>query len=41
MARRLNLLSVVAPMHDEEGSVREFYARVTSALQGLNPGRTR
>src|SRR5437588_7352876 len=36
MARRLNLLSVVAPMHDEEGSVREFYARVTSALQGLN-----
>ena len=36
MPRRLNLLSVVAPMFNEEGTVREFYARVTTALQGLN-----
>jgi glycosyltransferase involved in cell wall biosynthesis len=35
MQRSLTLLSVVAPMFNEEETVREFYSRVTSALQGL------
>ena len=33
-ARTLTLLSVVAPMYDEEGTVEEFYARVCAALEG-------
>jgi glycosyltransferase involved in cell wall biosynthesis len=35
MARAPALLSVVAPMHDEEGTVEAFHARVTAALEGL------
>ncbi len=34
-ARPLKLLSVVAPVYDEEATVDEFYARVCSALEGL------
>jgi dolichol-phosphate mannosyltransferase len=34
-ARRLGLLSVVAPVYDEEGTLEEFYSRVCSALEGL------
>jgi dolichol-phosphate mannosyltransferase len=33
--RELGLLSVVVPLHDEEGSVRELHARVAAALDGL------
>src|SRR5688500_4813766 len=33
--RELRLLSVVAPMLDEEGLAREFCARVASALEGV------
>ena len=33
--RDVRLLSVVAPMLDEEGLVREFYERVASALEGV------
>jgi dolichol-phosphate mannosyltransferase len=33
--RALSLLSVVAPFYDEEEIVREFYARATSALEGV------
>ncbi len=33
--RELRLLSVVAPMLDEEGLAREFYARVAAALEGV------
>ena len=33
--RELRLLSVVAPMLDEEGLAREFYSRVASALEGV------
>src|SRR5688572_22370909 len=33
--RSLQLLSVVAPMHNEEETVDAFYARVVSALDGL------
>jgi polyisoprenyl-phosphate glycosyltransferase len=32
--RELNLLSVVAPLYDEEETAREFHARVSSALAG-------
>ena len=35
MAREPALLSVVAPMHDEEGTVEAFHARVTAALTGV------
>jgi polyisoprenyl-phosphate glycosyltransferase len=34
-ARRLRLLSVVAPMFNEEGTAEEFYARVVAALDGI------
>jgi polyisoprenyl-phosphate glycosyltransferase len=34
-ARPLELLSVVAPVYDEEATIDEFYARVCSALEGL------
>ena len=34
-ARPLELLSVVAPVYDEEATIEEFYARVCGALQGL------
>src|SRR3954465_1586044 len=33
--RRLGLLSVVAPMYNEEGTAEEFYSRVVSALEGI------
>jgi polyisoprenyl-phosphate glycosyltransferase len=33
--RRLSLLSVVAPVYDEEALIEEFYARVCGALDGL------
>jgi polyisoprenyl-phosphate glycosyltransferase len=33
--RTLNLLSVVAPVFNEEALIEEFYARVCSALEGL------
>jgi polyisoprenyl-phosphate glycosyltransferase len=32
--RRLDLLSVVAPVYNEEGTIEEFYARVCTALEG-------
>jgi polyisoprenyl-phosphate glycosyltransferase len=32
--RRLDLLSVVAPVYNEEATIEEFYARVCSALEG-------
>jgi glycosyltransferase involved in cell wall biosynthesis len=35
MTREPGLLSVAAPMHDEEDTVRAFYARVAAALEGL------
>jgi polyisoprenyl-phosphate glycosyltransferase len=35
MAREPALLSVVAPMHDEEGVVEPFHGRVTAALEGI------
>jgi dolichol-phosphate mannosyltransferase len=34
-ARPLRLLSVVAPVYNEEGTVEEFYSRVCAALEGL------
>ena len=33
--RRLDLLSVVAPVYNEEATLQVFYARVCSALEGL------
>jgi dolichol-phosphate mannosyltransferase len=35
LTRSLGLLSVVAPVYNEEGTIGEFYARVCSALQGV------
>ena len=35
--RSLELLSVVAPMHNEEGTVDAFYDRVRTALEPLGP----
>jgi dolichol-phosphate mannosyltransferase len=35
VARSLELLSVVAPVYNEEGIVEEFYARICAALDGL------
>ena len=35
VTRALELLSVVAPVYNEEGIVEEFYARICSALDGL------
>jgi len=35
MAREPSLLSVVAPLHDEENAVAELHARLTDALQGI------
>jgi dolichol-phosphate mannosyltransferase len=32
----LGLLSVVAPVYNEEGTIEEFYSRVRAALEGLN-----
>jgi dolichol-phosphate mannosyltransferase len=34
-ARTLRLLSVVAPVYNEEGTIEEFYARVRTALEGI------
>ena len=34
-ARALSLLSVVAPVYNEEGTIEEFYTRVCAALDGL------
>jgi glycosyltransferase involved in cell wall biosynthesis len=34
-ARPLELLSVVAPVYDEEATIEEFHARVCAALEGL------
>ena len=34
--RSLGLLSVVAPVYNEEATIHEFYARVRSALEGVN-----
>jgi polyisoprenyl-phosphate glycosyltransferase len=34
-ARRLELLSVVAPVYNEEGTLDKFYSRVCEALEGL------
>ena len=34
--RNLQLLSVVAPVYNEVATIHEFYARVCSALEGLN-----
>ena len=34
--RSLTLLSVVAPVYNEEATIQEFYARVCSALEGVN-----
>jgi dolichol-phosphate mannosyltransferase len=34
--RRLALLSVVAPVYNEEDTLKEFYDRVTRALEGLH-----
>src|SRR5436190_18552556 len=33
--RRLDLLSVVAPMYNEEGTAEELYSRVVGALEGI------
>jgi polyisoprenyl-phosphate glycosyltransferase len=35
LTRSLALLSVVAPIYNEEGTIGEFYARVCAALEGL------
>jgi dolichol-phosphate mannosyltransferase len=32
----LGLLSVVAPVYNEEGTIEEFYSRVLAALEGVN-----
>jgi glycosyltransferase involved in cell wall biosynthesis len=34
--RMLSLLSVVAPVYNEEGTIEEFYSRVLVALEGVN-----
>ncbi len=34
--RSLGLLSVVAPVYNEEGTIEEFYARVRAALEGVD-----
>ncbi len=34
-SRSLTLLSVVAPVYNEEATIDQFYSRVTSALEGL------
>ena len=34
--RQLDLLSVVAPVYNEEGTIEEFYSRARAALEGLN-----
>jgi len=34
--RSLGLLSVVAPVCNEEATIQEFYARVRAALEGIN-----
>jgi polyisoprenyl-phosphate glycosyltransferase len=34
--RMLGLLSVVAPVYNEEGTIEEFYSRVRAALEGVN-----
>ncbi len=34
--RMLGLLSVVAPVYNEEGTIEEFYSRVLAALEGVN-----
>src|SRR5437763_5170193 len=34
--RMIGLLSVVAPVYNEEGTIEEFYSRVRAALEGLN-----
>ncbi|HWF24567.1 MAG TPA: glycosyltransferase family 2 protein [Solirubrobacteraceae bacterium] len=36
VSRSLGLLSVVAPVCNEEATIQEFYARVRSALEGIN-----
>jgi polyisoprenyl-phosphate glycosyltransferase len=36
VARRLGVLSVVAPVFNEEDTVAEFHSRVTNALEGLD-----
>jgi dolichol-phosphate mannosyltransferase len=36
MDRELRLLSVVAPMHNEEGTARAFYERVVATLEGID-----
>src|ERR1700733_4462564 len=33
--RSLRLLSVVAPVYNEEATIEQFYARVCTALQGI------
>jgi polyisoprenyl-phosphate glycosyltransferase len=35
MPRELELVSVAAPMHDEEGTVAAFHERVVAALEGI------
>jgi glycosyltransferase involved in cell wall biosynthesis len=35
LTRSLGLLSVVAPVYNEEGTIGEFYAKVCAALEGL------
>jgi polyisoprenyl-phosphate glycosyltransferase len=35
VTRELRLLSVVAPMHNEEGTAAEFHSRVAAALDGV------
>ena len=34
-ARPLELLSVVAPIYNEEGTIEEFYTRVCSSLKDV------
>jgi dolichol-phosphate mannosyltransferase len=34
--RTLRLLSVVAPIYNEEGTIEEFYSRVCAALEGID-----
>ena len=35
VTRSLRMLSVVAPVYNEEGTIGEFYSRVSAALQGV------
>jgi hypothetical protein len=35
MPRDPELVSIAAPMHDEEGTATAFYERVTAALEGV------